>query len=82
MEFFKLWFDDALNNKNIEEANAMTLTTLGLDDFPKGRVVLLKSFTEAGFIFYTNYKSEKEYQSNTTQKLDYPFFGPTWNDKS
>ena len=58
IEFFKLWFDDALNNKDIEEANAMTLTTLGPDDFPKGRVVLLKSFTEVGFIFYTNYKSE------------------------
>ena len=59
MEFFKLWFDDALNNNNIEEANAMTLTTLGLDDYPKGRVVLLKSFTEEGFIFYTNYLSHK-----------------------
>ena len=51
MEFFKSWFQDALKNKNIEEANAMTLTTLGLDDFPKGRIVLLKSFTEEGFYF-------------------------------
>ena len=76
MEFFKLWFDDALNNKNIEEANAMTLTTLGLDDFPKGRVVLLKSFTEAGFIFYTNYKSEKGLSIEYHSKVGLSFFWP------
>lgn len=76
MEFFKLWFDDALNNKDIEEANAMTLTTLGLDDFPKGRVVLLKSFTEAGFIFYTNYKSEKGLSIEYHSKVGLSFFWP------
>ena len=59
----------------------MTLTTLGLDDFPKGRVVLLKSFAEEGFIFFTNYESEKEYLLNTTQKLDYRFFGLLWKGK-
>jgi len=76
IEFFKLWFDDALNNKDIEEANAMTLTTLGLDDFPKGRVVLLKSFTEAGFIFYTNYKSEKGLSIEYHSKVGLSFFWP------
>ena len=70
MEFFKLWFEDALKNKNIEEANAMTLTTLGLDNFPKGRVVLLKSFTEEGFIFFTNYKSEKGVSIDHHSKVD------------
>tara|TARA_B100000963_G_scaffold17560_1_gene13452 strand:+ start:4866 stop:5513 length:648 start_codon:yes stop_codon:yes gene_type:complete len=76
MEFFKLWFDDALNNKNIEEANAMTLTTLGLDNFPKGRVVLLKFFTEEGFIFYTNYKSEKGLSIDYHSKVGLSFFWP------
>jgi pyridoxamine 5'-phosphate oxidase len=37
----------------------MTLSTLGLDGFPKGRVVLLKKYMQQGFIFYTNYESEK-----------------------
>ena len=37
----------------------MTLSTLGEDGFPKGRVVLLKKYTHEGFIFYTNYESEK-----------------------
>jgi pyridoxamine 5'-phosphate oxidase len=37
----------------------MTVATIGLDGFPKSRVVLLKKFNEEGFIFYTNYNSEK-----------------------
>jgi len=37
----------------------MTVSTIGLDGFPKSRVVLLKKFDEEGFIFYTNYQSEK-----------------------
>ena len=76
MDFFKLWFDDALNNKNIEEANAMTLTTLGLDNYPKGRVVLLKSLTKEGFIFYTNYKSEKGVSVTYHSKVGLSFFWP------
>ena len=76
MEFFKSWFQDALKNKNIEEANAMTLTTLGLDKFPKGRVVLLKSFTEEGFIFFTNYESEKGVSIDYHSKVGLSFFWP------
>ena len=37
----------------------MTVATIGKDGFPKSRVVLLKKFNEEGFIFYTNYDSEK-----------------------
>jgi pyridoxamine 5'-phosphate oxidase len=37
----------------------MTISSIGLDGFPKSRVVLLKKFNEEGFIFYTNYNSEK-----------------------
>ena len=39
----------------IEEANAMILSTLGESGFPKPRVVLLKGFSEEGFIFFTNF---------------------------
>src|SRR5690606_29956486 len=41
------------------ETNAMTVSTIGLDGFPKSRVVLLKKYTYEGFIFYTNYDSLK-----------------------
>lgn len=58
MELFKTWFHDAEEHE-FGEANAMNLSTIGLDNFPKNRIVLLKGFTWEGFIFYTNYDSEK-----------------------
>ncbi|TJY34028.1 pyridoxamine 5'-phosphate oxidase [Pontimicrobium aquaticum] len=59
MELFQKWFYEVDNNDSIDEANAMTVSTVGLDGYPKGRVVLLKKYTYEGFIFYTNYNSEK-----------------------
>ncbi len=59
MELFQKWFYKADNSNSIEEANTMNIATIGLDNFPKNRIVLLKRFTWEGFIFYTNYNSEK-----------------------
>lgn len=59
INLFNRWFHEAEEFGGDSEVNAMTLTTIGLDGFPKARVVLLKKFTEEGFIFYTNYNSEK-----------------------
>ena len=59
MELFQKWFYEADESEGIEEANIMHVATNGLDGFPKNRVVLLKRFTWEGFIFYTNYNSEK-----------------------
>lgn len=59
MQLFQTWFHEVDSNYNEGETNAMTISTIGLDGFPKGRVVLLKKFTHEGFIFYTNYESEK-----------------------
>lgn len=59
IELFRDWFVEVDNYFNIDEANAMTVSTLGLDGYPKSRVVLLKKYTFEGFIFYTNYNSEK-----------------------
>jgi pyridoxamine 5'-phosphate oxidase len=59
MQLFQKWFHEVDNNFNEGETNAVTISTIGLDGFPKGRVVLLKKFTFEGFIFYTNYESEK-----------------------
>ena len=56
---FKKWFHEVEDFGGVEEVNAMTISTIGLDGFPKARVVLLKQFTYEGFIFYTNYDSEK-----------------------
>ena len=58
IQLFHKWFYEAEEQEN-GEVNAMTISSIGLDGFPKSRVVLLKKFNEEGFIFYTNYNSEK-----------------------
>ena len=58
-ELFAKWFQEAEDIGGSEEINAMTISTIGLDGFPKNRVVLLKQFTSEGFVFFTNYESEK-----------------------
>lgn len=76
LKFFSAWFDQAEQHPAIEEANAMSLSTLGLDDFPKARVVLLKALSEEGFIFYTNYQSEKGIAIEHHPKVGLSFFWP------
>ncbi len=59
MELFRDWFYEVESSGSTDEPNAMNVATKGLDGFPKNRMVLLKRFTAEGFIFYTNYNSEK-----------------------
>lgn len=59
INLFNRWFNEVEDFGGVDEVNAMTVATIGLDGFPKSRVVLLKKFNEEGFIFYTNYNSEK-----------------------
>lgn len=59
MELFQKWFFEVDKFFAEDETNAMTVSTIGKDGYPKNRVVLLKKYTYEGFIFYTNYKSEK-----------------------
>lgn len=57
-EQFRHWFERALTS-NVPEPTAMTLATASKDGFPSARIVLLKGFNELGFVFYTNYESQK-----------------------
>ena len=59
MELFQKWFYEVEEFGGDSEVNAMTISTIGTDGFPKARVVLLKKFTWEGFVFFTNYLSEK-----------------------
>jgi pyridoxamine 5'-phosphate oxidase len=59
MELFQKWFFEVEEFGGDSEVNAVTVSTIGADGFPKNRVVLLKKYTWEGFIFYTNYNSEK-----------------------
>lgn len=58
VEQFTRWFSEALE-AGVPEPNAMTLATIGPDQHPSARIVLLKGFDEQGFVFYTNYESRK-----------------------
>lgn len=62
------------NSDGVDEPNAMTVSTVGLDGFPKSRVVLLKKYTHEGFIFYTNYNSEKGKAISENPNLCLSFF--------
>ncbi len=55
---FALWFGEALKSELLD-TNAMTLATAARDGAPSARIVLLKGFDEAGFVFFTNYESAK-----------------------
>lgn len=69
---FKLWMDEAIDSEALE-VNAMCLSTLGLDGFPNGRIVLLKEL-DHGFVFFTNYESEKGNELNSNPKASLTFF--------
>lgn len=57
-EQFSVWLKEAIDAK-ANEPNAMTLATVKEDGQPTARVVLLKEFNENGFVFYTNFESNK-----------------------
>ncbi|MEO6541773.1 MAG: pyridoxamine 5'-phosphate oxidase, partial [Ferruginibacter sp.] len=57
-EQFSKWWADA-EKSELDEINAMTLATASKTGIPAARIVLLKSVTETGFVFFTNYNSAK-----------------------
>lgn len=77
INLFNKWFHETENFGGIDEVNAMTVSTIGLDGFPKSRVVLLKKFNEEGFIFYTNYNSEKGKAITANPNICLSFFWST-----
>jgi pyridoxamine 5'-phosphate oxidase len=57
-EQFDIWFKDALNSR-LPEPNAMIISTVNRTGIPSVRTVLLKSYDNRGFVFFTNYESKK-----------------------
>ena len=76
MELFNQWFKNAEESKKIEEPNAMNISTIGKDGFPKNRIVLLKKIVPKGFIFFTNYTSEKGQAIKENNNICLSFFWP------
>lgn len=69
---FEKWFSEA-QNAQILEPNAMLLATSSVDNIPNIRAVLLKIFDTKGFVFFTNYTSDKakEIEENPNVALEF-----------
>lgn len=74
-EQLELWLTEAIEKK-LNDPNAMVLSTSTPDGRPSSRVVLLKGFDEAGFIFYTNYDSRKGAELAANPRAALLFYWP------
>jgi len=70
---FSNWFTAAIEAE-IRDVNAMSLATAGRDAKPSVRVVLLKGFDQDGFVFFTNYESEKGVQLEANPYASLAFY--------
>ncbi|MDC0057996.1 pyridoxamine 5'-phosphate oxidase [Pelagibacteraceae bacterium] len=76
-ELFTNWYDLACETE-INDPNAMTLSTI-LNNHPSSRVVLLKSYDEKGFVFYTNSNSKKGKSISENNNIALNFHWKTQN---
>ncbi len=70
---FTRWWEDALKSE-IDEINAFTLATSSAEAKPSARIVLLKDYDEKGFVFFTNYTSNKGHQLSQNPEVAMVFF--------
>lgn len=77
-KLFQTWFEELCKSNTVLEPNAMTLSTIDNESKPRNRVVLLKKFSEKGFVFYTNYKSKKGIDINNNPNVSISFFWPSF----
>ena len=70
---FGQWWDEAVHSK-LDEVNAMTVATASPDGLPSARIILLKGFSDQGFVFFTNYESYKGKQLAENPKACLVFF--------
>lgn len=73
LALFRQVFDQA-SSLAIDDPNAMALSTVGSDGRPSTRMVLLKSFDERGFVFYTNLGSRKALEIRQNPAVSLHFF--------
>jgi pyridoxamine 5'-phosphate oxidase len=72
VDLFDAWFQLSLSSA-VKEPNAMVLSTVNAKNQPRSRVVLLKDYSKDGFVFYTNYESDKgvEIENNPNVCLNF-----------
>ncbi len=74
IEQFKIWFDEAVESEEFADPNAVAVSTVDSKGMPDSRIVLLKQYTEDGFIFFTNYESQKGKELQDNPKASMLFF--------
>lgn len=75
IDLFEMWFEQQRKTE-CEAPNAMALTTTGMEGYPDARIVLLKGVEQDGFIFYTNYNSQKGVAIAMDKKVAALFYWP------
>lgn len=73
IEQFATWFSTAINS-GLPEANAVILATASPDGKPSARVVLLKNFDQRGFVFFTNYLSQKGRELEANPRAEFALY--------
>lgn len=74
MDLFHHWYHEAEKMSELGEAYAMSLSTIESDGYPRNRIVLLREINTEGFVFYTNYDSQKGKSIAENQKVCLSFF--------
>lgn len=78
LQLFADWMRQAvISEQPPVEANAMVLSTLDAQGRPHSRVMLLKELDERGFVFYTNYESDKGRELAVQPEAALLFFWPS-----
>jgi pyridoxamine 5'-phosphate oxidase len=80
IELFQRWYTDVdeANTDVLFEVNAMTLATVSASGVPHARIVLLKSFSQQGFVFFTNYSSLKGKDLAANANVSLLFWWPSF----
>ena len=73
---FRKWYQFAKRIKIIPFYNRMVLSTVRKDRLPSSRVVLLKMFDNRGFVFFTNYRSNKAIDIQNNAATSILFYWP------
>ena len=75
-QLFNQWYEDA-SQSEVNDPNAMSLATVGENSMPSVRIVLLKSYDQNGFVFYTNFQSRKGAELSKNPKAAIAFHWKT-----
>ena len=75
-QIFRRWFEEAAN-KEINDPDAIALSTVDPEGMPNVRMVLLRQIEDASFVFYTNYGSVKSKEIFSSQLAAF-----VWHSKS